>query len=119
MRQILCMLGLVGLLAGGPGCFVLDELDSGMEKMKEASPGARAKTEAKQAEAERETWDDARKRSGKDGKAIDLKAWWKSARTPSSGPRDPSASVEIVTCRIGGEKRFMTKVDCEVQGGRY
>ena len=117
MRRILCILGLAGLLAGGPGCFVIDELDSGMEKMKEASPGARAKANAEAEQADRAaSAPSARK---KDGKRIDLTGWWKSARTPSSGPKDPTAAIEIVTCRIGGEKRFMSKVDCEVDGVRY
>jgi len=96
----------------GPGCFVLDELDDGMAKMKEVSPSARKQAEAA-AEAELAA---ARKPKGK---PLDLARWWKSARTPTSGPKEPGTAMEVVTCHIGGEVRFMAKTDCEVQGGRF
>lgn len=112
MRQIARSLGLLALLLVGPGCFVLDEMDSGMAKMKANSPSAKAKADA---EAERVEQVPARK----DGKPLDLAAWWKSARTPSSGPTDSGERSEIVSCRIGGGVRFMNKTDCEVQGGSF
>jgi hypothetical protein len=113
MRQIACSLGLAALLLL-PGCFVLDEMDAGMAKMKENSPGAKAEAGAA---AEGEAVEQAPAR--KDGKPVDLAAWWKSARTPSSGPKEPGESIEIVSCRIGGDVRFMARTDCEVQGGTF
>jgi len=110
MRQIACISGLAAILLAGPGCFVLDELDSGMEKMKASSPG----TKASAAPA-----DEAPAPARKYGKPVDLAAWWKSARTPTSGPKEPGERMEIVSCRIGGEVRFMSRTDCEVQGGRF
>jgi hypothetical protein len=109
MRQIACSLALAALLLL-PGCFVLDEMDSGMAKMKENSPGAKAKAEA-------EAVEQAPVR--KDGKPLDLAAWWKTARTPTSGPKEPGERIEIVSCRIGGDVRFMSRTDCEVQGGTF
>jgi hypothetical protein len=110
MRQLACISGLAVLLLVGPGCFVLDELDSGMAKMKASSPNAKAEAESSEEEPAP---------ARKDGKPVDLAAWWKSARTPASGPKDGGERMEIVSCRIGGEVRFMSRTDCEVQGGRF
>jgi len=108
MRRRTCMLALAAVLATGPGCF-LGELDSSMELMDEISGGG------KQAEAETEAPEEP---AGRDPRAA-AKRWWKSARTPASGPADGKAATEIVTCRLGGETRFMSRTDCEVQGGRF
>lgn len=116
MRQIVRSLALVAILALGPGCFVLDELDSGMELMKETSPSARKAAAAKAAAEEEEARAPTRK---KEGPQIDVAAWWKKARTPSSGPKDPETAIEVVSCRIGGSVRFMSKTDCQIQGGRF
>jgi hypothetical protein len=114
MRQRACILALAALLAAGPGCFVVDELDHGMELMDENSPNAK-----KQApEPEPVPTRTAYRRKGPDARKA-LADWWKGARTPTSGPADGASTTEIVSCRIGGEVRFMGKTDCEVQGGSF
>lgn len=108
MRRRTVTLALAALLATGPGCF-LGELDASMDLMDEMSGGG------KKAEAEAEAPDEPAARTPRTA----AKDWWKSARTPASGPADGTAATDIVTCRLGGETRFMSRTDCEVQGGRF
>ena len=106
------------LLASGPGCFVVDELDSGMEQRKATSPNARKRAGAgpespPQPGATRPDGDpvaDAR---------VALRKWWKHARTPTSGPKDPARATAIVSCHVAGQTRFMSRTECEVQGGTF
>ncbi|HKJ23530.1 MAG TPA: hypothetical protein VKB65_01815 [Myxococcota bacterium] len=104
----------LALLAAGPGCFVVDELDNGMKMMDENSPRKKHGPAAEEAAPETAV----ARREGPSAQEA-LAKWWKHARTPSSGPRDPATATEIVTCRIGGATRFMSKTDCEVQGGTF
>jgi hypothetical protein len=114
MRQRACIAALVALLATGPGCFVIDELDNGMELMEGNSPSSK-KQEPEPAPVPTRT---AQRRKGPEARKA-LTDWWKGARTPASGPEDGAPTIEIVSCRIGGEIRFMSKTDCEVQGGSF
>jgi hypothetical protein len=113
MSRPLRFLALAWVLALGPGCFVIDELDNGMQLMEETSP-SKKKAPAEEPEPEVEV---ARRKGPSARKA--LADWWKNARTPTSGPEDPDTATEIVTCHIAGATRFMSKTDCEVQGGTF
>ena len=113
MRQRARILALAAVLALGPGCFVIDELDAGMELMKESSPNG-----GKKAAAEPAPEPVARTKKKPDAR-VALAKWWKGARTPTSGPKDGGPAADIVTCRLGGKTLFMTKTDCEVQGGKF
>ena len=111
MRQRMRILTLAAALALSPGCFVIDELDKGMALMDEVSGGAKKPA----AESAPETPAERKKADAR----VAVSKWWKNARTPSSGPKDPATATEIVSCRIGGGTRFMSKTDCQVQGGRF
>jgi len=90
------------------------ELDNGMKLMDENSPRKKNAPAAEEGEPEVAV----AKREGPSAQQA-LAKWWKHARTPSSGPRDPATATEIVTCRIGGATSFMSKTDCEIQGGTF
>jgi hypothetical protein len=111
MRRRMRILALAAVLAFGPGCFVIDELDAGMDLMDEVSAGRKKPS----GEPAPETAADEKKANAR----VAVSKWWKSARTPSSGPKDPATATEIVTCRLDGQTLFMSKTDCEVQGGRF
>lgn len=98
----------VGL--AGPGCFVLDELDSGMAQMK--GEAAKKEETAPGKPAEGSTAKGASEMQAK------VKNLWRNARTPTSKetPADPGAA--LVACKLGGGTRFMSKTDCLTQGGR-
>lgn len=101
-----------------PGCFVIDELDSGMDLMKEHSP----KQGGGEAEPEPAAGPSAASRAEERTRKLqaDAKDWWKKARTPTSKEpaADASPGAAIVSCRIGGAIRFMSRSDCLSQGGR-
>jgi len=115
MRNRLWILALTAaLLASVPGCFVVDELDSGLEQMKASSPKAHKRAAAEPA-AEPETATSDRTADAR----LALRKWWKHARTPTSGPKDPARATAIVSCHVAGQTRFMSRTDCEVQGGTF
>jgi len=116
--RILALCALLAFGTAGSGCFVLDELDSGMAKMEEHSAKKKKNEQGKTA-AEAEPAPGSRSSSGKADTRAALADWWKSARTPTSGPREGDEAADIVACRIGDETRFMSRTDCEVQGGRF
>lgn len=107
------ILALAAFLALHSGCFVIDELDDGMKTMDEMSPHSKKKPAEEAPPAAT-----GAKRSGPSAQEA-LAKWWKHARTPTSGPRDSASAAEIVTCRVGGQTLFMSKTDCEIQGGKF
>jgi hypothetical protein len=89
------------------GCFVFDELDSGMEMMEKNSPQNAKKAEAPAGE-------DPNKPPSGD-------AWWSSAksidRRSADESADPADPTQLVSCRLSGGTRFMRRGDCLSQGG--
>lgn len=106
MRLVLVIL--VALLCSG--CFVMDELDAGMEIMDAHTPADKKKAKAAEtAEAGEEpekppTYDEA------------VTGWFQNAQT--LGPRKEGGDNPMVKCEIGGSVRFTKRVDCRSQGGR-
>lgn len=89
------------------GCFVFDEIDSGMESMEKNSPQGAKKAEAP---------------AGEDpNKPATGSAWWSSAksieRRSEDENADPADPKKLVSCRISGASRFMRRGDCLSQGG--
>jgi len=116
MRNRLWILALTAaVLASGPGCFVVDELDSGMEKMKASAPGAHKRATEPEPAPEAARADPDRSADAR----LALRKWWKNARTPTSGPKDPSRATAIVSCHVAGQTRFTSRSDCEIQGGTF
>ena len=89
------------------GCFVLDEIDSGMEMMEKNSPQGAEKAAVPAAE-------DPNKPPSRD-------EWWSSAksieRRSEDANADPADPKKLVSCRISGATRFMRRGDCLSQGG--
>jgi hypothetical protein len=116
MRGLLTTILLgIGFLASG--CFVFDEIDSGMEIMEAHTPAA---NKAKAAEEAKGT------KGGKDGEAAPTygqvtQEWWKDATSLSSAPEeetdgpDPNATV---TCKHDGKTFFTRRSDCLARGGK-
>ncbi len=81
------------------GCFVIDEIDSGMKFMEEHS--------ALEPEPEEtEETSDAVVRPGFD---------WQSSRTITPGSRGNS---DVVSCNLRGQVQFMKRDDCINRGGK-
>ena len=101
-------------LAAAPlsGCFVLDEIDKGMEMMEAHTPRDQKKKDPAA---------DLR-RGGGGGhlgarqRLADYYAEQRAKAAPRSTSRDPKG--QMVRCNIGGATHFMRKLDCEVRGGR-
>ncbi len=94
------------------GCFVLDEIDNGMDIMDEhaAAPKAKKPVEAPAGEsASDDGWQFA---SMKD----QASEWWRNALEEE--PPEPDPNDIIVQCRIDGGIRFTRKSDCELRRGR-
>ena len=114
MRVLLTtFLTLVGFL--GSGCFVFDEIDSGMEIMEAHTPAANKKKK-----------EEAAAQTTKDGEAPPTYSqvtqdWWKDASSLSKAPEeegdapDPNA---MVSCQHGGKTFFARRSDCLARGGR-
>ena len=92
-------LGLSLLAAGASGCFVFDEIDSGMKEL-ERFDGAADEAPATPAAAPPE--------------AAPQASWWEKARTLGSEP----ANERIVRCELDGTTQFMDRDDCLGRGGR-
>jgi hypothetical protein len=101
--RVASVLALVLLLVPAPGCFVVEEIDSGMKVWKHHSP------KKKQAETPPEELAGA-----PSGARAKLEDWWQSARSLGSD----ELSADIVSCEIGGSTQFMREADCLSQGGR-
>ncbi len=90
------------LLAGfNTGCFVIEELDSGLKILEDHAPLA-----------EREEESDT-KAAAAPAKAD--KDFWKNSRTiaPGSG-----GGADVVSCKIRGQLQFMKRTDCVNRGGQ-
>lgn len=112
VRAILAA-ALLGLALGGAsGCFVFDELDSGMEKIERSS--TRKKTEPAPSPTPAASDEDGGG-GGLAGAADALRrSLWEGGR--SLNPHEKSA--EIARCELGGGVQFMTRDDCLARGGR-
>ena len=107
-------LPLILALALPTGCWIGEEMDSGMEILEQHSPKDRRE---KQAEPERppapEAARPAREGPGLFGSLID---WVGKKFEPPPPPPDPSD--EIVRCIFRGREQFLRLYDCELRGGR-
>ena len=99
-----------------PGCFVMDELDSGAAEMGRYSGEPPEATEApapRNPNVYRPPEPVAEK--GPDWKDYvpDVGAWWQKARSINAKERDE----RIVHCRIGRHEQFMDAKQCRARGG--
>ena len=93
--------------AGSSGCFVFEELDSGMEWMERTDAAKKKPSDSSTGTASAQNQNAEQQRpTGAE--------WWKKARSLSSDEIDAS----IVQCQIGGSVQFMRRTDCEARGGR-
>ncbi len=94
------------------GCFVFDELDTGMEIMDQHSPKRRDTAPAPTGSAQT-----SRAARGKEepGLLTRLEKWWEERSRPKPPQRDPSDV--IVRCQIAGAVHFTRKSDCRIRGG--
>ena len=91
------------LLAGGSGCFVLDEIDQGMKTWQHHAPKKKKKSETPPEELA----------SPPSGSSAQRDSWWRGARSLGSEELSP----DIVSCELGGSTQFMREADCRSQGG--
>lgn len=101
--RVASVLALVLLLVPAPGCFVVEEIDSGMKVWKHHSP------KKKQVETPPEELAEA-----PSAPRAKLDEWWQSARSLGSD----ELSADIVSCELDGSTQFMREADCLSQGGR-
>jgi hypothetical protein len=107
VRLIALMLPLVF----APGCFVFDEIDSGMKEMEARAPKDKQKKEGEQQKA-------GGKEAEKPTYAKATQAWWGAAKSLSTAEGDGDAAGEpIVNCRLSGRSQFMKRSDCVARGG--
>ena len=92
------------------GCFVFEELDSGMEMMDKPTFAKKEKKAAPKTAA--------RPSGGSSSSGPNVQqrvaSWWNEARSVNSGEVDEN----MVACEIGGKTQFMGKTDCLARGGR-
>ena len=86
------------------GCFVLDEIDAGQKEMDRYDKDKKTSEEPAAGKAETASPQER------------AKQWWNSART--FAPREDDAKSDVVTCKLGGTARFMSRTDCQNSGGR-
>ena len=89
------------------GCFVLNEIDSGMEIMEAHTPEDKKKPAAAKAGDEPEkppTYSES------------VQGWFQNAKT--LGPRKKGGENPMVQCKLGGSTRFTRRTDCQSQGGQ-
>ena len=101
LRRLLAILPVIACLALTTGCFVIEEIDSGMALMEKHGGQHGNRT----AEAEEE----APKAAGK----VDLE-YWENARTITSG----EGSKDVTSCNLRGQLQFMKRDDCIRRGGQ-
>ncbi len=97
------------------GCFVAEELDSGMAIMehhtkreKGSDPAsAAATTGARRAKSDPDL---LTRLQAAGGKVVD---WWDDVRRPAPDPNDG-----VVRCRVGGTTQFTRRSECAARGGR-
>jgi hypothetical protein len=112
---------LVVSLAAAPGCFVMDEIESGERQMERyggqfGNRGPEAKggkaTSAKEAQAK-----PGAAPAAKDGAKPPPptgKTWWQTAKSLAG----EESTADVAQCRLGGRVEFMLRDDCLARGGR-
>ncbi len=127
MRVLLSGCLCLSLALGTSGCFVLEELDAGMEIMEEHSNVDAKKKRAKQQAAKKGKHGKKGKGKGKkkDPTLVErVQAWLglaeeepgKKAVEPDSPPPDPENV--LVRCQLDGSLTFLRKFDCQLRGGK-
>ena len=94
---------LVLALAGLPGCFAFEEIDSGMEEMNWTVKEEPEPKRVPRAAA-----------SGKSDDSAPRRSLWEGGRSLNPNEMD----AEIARCALGGSVQFMTRSDCLARGGR-
>lgn len=92
-----------------PGCFVIDEIDAGMEIMEAHTPAENKKKQAAATAPDGEpkpTYDQL------------VGEWWKDATTLSSEPSAEAAEDPLVPCQHGGKSTYTRRSDCLARGGQ-
>ena len=102
----LLAVGLVSCLCFG--CFVVEEIDQGMEIMEQHS----AKTEKSEAEAHSDP-----SRSKSKSPRRDSERWWSRMRSLAPGTSSEARS-DIVRCEIDGAVQYTSESNCRLRGGR-
>ncbi len=94
------------------GCFVFEELDSGMEIMEHHSKREKASDPAATSGGRRAKSepDLLTRLQAAGGKVVD---WWDDVRRPAPDPNDG-----VVRCRVGGTTQFTRQSECVARGGR-
>jgi len=97
-------------LAFGTGCFVLDELDAGMEIMESHTPADKKKPKTENAKAGPEaekppTYQQA------------VSSWFGNAKTLSKSPGEDEGDDPVVSCRHAGKTLFTKRSACLARGG--
>ncbi|MGH0029615.1 MAG: hypothetical protein ACQGVC_07485 [Myxococcota bacterium] len=110
MRRVLTLALLLPLVFGS-GCFVLDEIDAGMEIMDAHSPERNQQKQGQQAAAgdgeKPPTYDQVRSE------------WWKDANTLSLSPDEKAAQEDpLVPCQHAGKSVYTKRSDCLARGGQ-
>jgi hypothetical protein len=95
--------GMALLCVALSGCWVFDELDSGMEKMERYSSAKKPAEAAPEAPAP----------AAKGPRASEYFASQKNARTFTKG----QLSGDIVSCQVNGATQFMKQDECLRRGG--
>ena len=92
------------------GCFVFEELDSGMEMMDKPT-FAKKEKKSDPKPAARSTGSPS-----SSGPSVQQRvaSWWNEARSLNSGEVDDN----MVACELSGKTQFMGKTDCLARGGK-
>lgn len=109
MRQWLTIgVACLGLLANG--CFIFEEIDSGMATMKKHSPPSATAVEKPEAESGL-SFADLKERGAE--VMMDL-----SGRVEEALKKEPDAANGVVRCATEGRVEFTRAFDCQSRGGR-
>ncbi len=93
------------------GCFVVDELDAGMEILEAHTPKEKAAPEEPAAPAA-----PARKADSGPGMLEELQSW--ASKKLEKPPPPPDPDDAIVRCIVRGSVQFTRKYECAMKGGR-
>lgn len=111
MRAILTI-ALICLGLSGTGCFILDEIDSGVAKMdKNSARGNPANIAVAEKAEEGMTLADLRARGV--GAIVAI-----SGKVKEAMQSEPDQNNVVVSCSIDGRTEFTRKYDCQSRGGR-
>ncbi len=110
-RRVLLLMSCALLCSG---CFVFDELDSGVEILDKNSPRGAAKPTPSSSAAKKKGDDSSFDLAEEGSAALDaVEDWWDDLRKPAPDPNDG-----IVRCRLNGAIRFKRESDCRAAGGQ-